>query len=280
MTFQNKHIIIIVLYLFVITSAAVATDDTLTREQYWARIDSIRAIEKARIDSLTKKARNSLEYQLLTTACETNSDTLKQAFFDLWLDASDSIRAKKQELSEIEVDLYALYNDIFVPKKSSQYKKYLVIQDMLPYSVYADSSYEKVIKQSFLIDTNGKLLDSLIQPFVPQIQYKNKTVLILTEHFDLLINEFLKESWKSPVFFTSEGGENFLIREIPLVMSHWDIWYHLVTFPKITNLILNQTSTKAKVYYRSTYCTGGSTEYIKVNGTWKRTKHSPTQWIE
>lgn len=186
--------------------------------------------------------------------------------------------------------LYAIFKIVYQPHhlsklgdwewdKLNSNEKYVVVQNKLFYSVV------DVIENP--LEPRGNKLDSIVN-FRPIVSLEAGKVLYLTSEYRTAINKFLGSDYlplgtggvMNPAMPTGESQKRAeaLSKYITILHGHWGNYWYLETHPEISQIVLNKSLNRAKVFYRVGYM-GGETSLIKQGKQWLMTESKST-WIE
>ncbi len=198
-------------------------------------------------------------------------------FLDNW---NKSVIYKKESSleSELERDIYNIYNELFKPNfintvckdyfKNTFYDnlKYYIIQPKVRYHI------EQEITEEIDVDSLPVVWD-----FRPQLKFDNAKVLYLTSNYEKTLIEFLKEehtktgdgNLMNPSQAKDESYKRykFLNSHLQIQHGHWGNYWHFATHPEIEIISFDANRETAIVGYRIEYSFWDA-EFIKENDSW------------
>lgn len=228
----------------------------------------------------------------LETAFKQNSADALRSFFIKWNEQVKPNTAEFIEQNDTIEAVFSIYKEFYKPldllklgswewgNKLNSNCKYVVVQNKIFYSVIPSDNIE---------DSDGQTLyrDSLIN-FRPPLNLDSKKVLYLTVEYDKSLNKFLgRKSTEigtpnimNPSRPVGESKKRYeMIRPfIPVLHGHWGGYWHSETHPDVSNIVLNNSLTKARVNFRVGY-EGGEATLEKKGKEWI-IKKSEATWIE
>ena len=107
-------------------------------------------------------------------------------------------------------------------------------------------------------------------------QNKFNKVLYLNDKYNSTLNFFFNEEdgkyhcIRNTAKEMLEKKRIFLGSYINLVTKNWCNTYY--SFPYIEKIVFNSDLSKAKIFFRNSFSSGGGMEYLLINGNWTFTK--------
>jgi len=246
------------------------------------------------IGSCSLRSNNKVKYteDELFTKLESiyvTYDTIKLTkFLNEW-----SRIIKPNELEDINRDIttkmvYDIYEAFYIPTspfykemdiRFSEDCKYVVIQNKIEFNILPDSDFKKY---ESVLQKNDTLFN-----FKPRLKFEDKKVLYLTDEYNNAIKKFIDKDWDEGLIpppplpdgtiLEYKNRENFLDILMPVQMTvclTWDV----LTHPEVHVIVINNSRTKAKVYFR--YGQGGGESVLEKEDDIWIVKETKDTWIE
>lgn len=236
---------------------------------------------------MISNGQNPRQSSLLRQAYQTKSDSLLRKFLNNWAKESkvisDANTNKKQ--NDTLRNLYEVYN-AFYKKDRTSFSRYLLLPDRIGYHVIdslpptgqIDSFYYAEPNLNALNDSIYKYYDQFItlKPFYPRLQLPRSKILLLTESYKKLIEQFLDTTIESSSYYAEEKTTerahsdpkiHFLGAYLDVVGRHWGHFFDYMSFPEIEMVLFDRSLTHAVISYDLS-CKGGAAYLEKQNGKW------------
>jgi len=158
------------------------------------------------------------------------------------------------------------YNSVCCPRDA----KYLVVQGTVQYRSIPDKIFEQDSHHNAISNDRQTIL------FHPAVSFYGQRVLYADGKFEKVLDAFLFERSLDECM----AKRNFIAPEIRLSPEHWGNGWHYVNFPDVFCFSFNESLTRSKIEFRSSFNSGGVAEYEKRNGVWVCISRNDDEWIE
>ncbi len=182
--------------------------------------------------------------------------------------------------------VYLLYNTFYKLQYGYEKAEYLVLQNEIEYLVIDTVKNENIWNNGH--SYNDTTIDRIrIENFLPFIEGIDKNIVYLNQKYTEVLNFYINENNGYELEYDYEimtqelnsRKVDFLESKIVLSHHHWIPAFHYYSYPRIFEIIFDDNLSMAKVYYRDSWCTGGTAEYANSKSGWRIIRQI-SSWIE
>jgi hypothetical protein len=221
------------------------------------------------------------EGRILLEAFKNNSSSLMNRFFERW--ERQCIPTESFVPGDIRNKIYSLFSAFYTELADYRDSEYLVLQNSIEYCLVKPPLYDS----NFISLPDSVLQKATIEYFTPYPSKLNKKIVYLSNKYSEALNFYVNETTVTSPYYDytkisfeyQESKVNFLKRKILIQRGEWTPAYYYFSFPYIYRIYFNPDATKAKVYYRDSWYSGGMDEYQYSNSGWKKIRNI-FRWIE
>ncbi len=224
---------------------------------------------------------------LLRKAFLLNSQELLNSFFTGWESELSAVTEEQfNSLDYIQKQVYLLYNNFYGLQYGYEEAEYLVLQNEIEYIVIDTAKYEKI--WNYGVSYGDTAIERIrIENFLPFIEGTDKKKVYLNQKYTEILNFYINEnnSYNYEYDYEKISQEqnlrktDFLKNKVVLSHHHWVAAYHYYSYPRIFVIVFEKNLLWAKIYYRDSWCTGGTAEYANSKSGWRKTRQL-SSWIE
>jgi len=209
---------------------------------------------------------------LLRKAFYLNSEHMLSDFFRSWNNGLNPLSSKEfNSLNDTLKQVYFLYKSFYQLLENYQNAEYLVLQNDIDIALIDSLDYDLFRTHGGSIINYDSTINKIrIDNFLPFTEGINKKHVYLNRKYLEILNFFFNETSGYVVWYDYKKFEkgylekkvDFFSSKIIVSHHHWIPAFHYYSFPRIYEIIFNYDLTKAIIYYRDSYWTGGGVEFI------------------